>query len=232
MGISSVPAVTLAENPALDYRGARPVSADWVFARTGGEKSLTGRQVFNANGTFTVPPGVTRVYVTIVGGGAGGSAGGYGNYDESNGGYGGDGGNGGGAGKSAYALKLDVVPGESHAVVVGAGGAAGGAGGASGFGESNWRGGGVVGEGGKGVLGRASSGTGIYDIGGAAGGGGAGGNSLFGGGGAGGKASTNGNPGAGGVGAQYGAGGGGGGGGLKGTSGSNAGGAGIVVVEW
>ena len=85
-------------------------------------------QVFNANGTFAVPAGVTKVYVQMWGGGGAGSPG-----ILTAGGVGGGGG--------AYAGEImAVTPGANMSVVVGAGGAvgnnlqSGGAGGASMFG--------------------------------------------------------------------------------------------------
>lgn len=71
-------------------------------------------EVFDSDGTFTVPALVTQVEVEVVGGGAGGGG-------ASSGAVGAGGGGGGG-----YARKLvDVSPGASIAVTVGSGGAGG-----------------------------------------------------------------------------------------------------------
>lgn len=68
-------------------------------------------QVFTANGTFTIPAGVTGVKFTIIaGGGAGGGA------------TAGNGGAGGGAGGIAIKYLSGITPGNTIAVTVGAGG--------------------------------------------------------------------------------------------------------------
>ncbi len=77
----------------------------------GGGSGFSNVQVFTANGTFTVPAGVTNIMVEVIGGGGGGASG-------SAGGTRGCGGMGGGYGKSYFT----VVPGANHAVVIGAGG--------------------------------------------------------------------------------------------------------------
>ena len=82
---------------------------------------------FTASGGFVVPPGVSRVKVTVVGGGGAG-----GTHSSGPGG-------GGGAGGRAVKIVAGLVPGASVAVTVGAAGAAsaspgfGGAGGTSSF---------------------------------------------------------------------------------------------------
>ncbi|HEI2547331.1 TPA: tail fiber protein [Escherichia coli] len=78
-------------------------------------------QFFTANGTFTVPDGVTRVFVEILGGGGGGG-GGSGIPHATNDYYG-----FGGAGHNGE-LKLNIITvssGEKYAVTVGAGGVGG-----------------------------------------------------------------------------------------------------------
>lgn len=81
--------------------------------------SAGGQQIFTANGTFTVPAGVSRIFVTLLGGGGGGGGGGR---DASGvcipGG-------GGGAGEYKYRIPVAVTPGQSIAVTVGAGGTGG-----------------------------------------------------------------------------------------------------------
>ncbi len=81
----------------------------------------SGIQVFNSSGTFTVPPGVTTVYVTICGGGGGGTY-----YSSSY--Y------GGGAGEGYYRKKVIVRPNETINITVGIGGGDRQAGGVSSFG--------------------------------------------------------------------------------------------------
>jgi hypothetical protein len=71
-------------------------------------------QVFVADGTFIVPPGVTRVFLTMVGGGAGG--------------VGRQPGPGGGAGAMLINFPFSVTPGQSYVAVVGAGGVSNGSG--------------------------------------------------------------------------------------------------------
>lgn len=196
------------------------------------------KQVFTSSGTFTVPGGVSQLYVSAVagGGGAGGGAGSAGATSS----VGGGGGGGGGAGQSAQRQLLSVTPGQVISVSIGAGGGGGGGGAASGtaggtggagsntvIGTITLAGGGggaaggpltsnVVGGGGAGGGGGSgypggSDGTdGNYT-----GNGGASGSSPFGGGGKSGRAASTG-PGSngsnGGGGGGYGAGGGGGGG--------------------
>jgi hypothetical protein len=84
-------------------------SANYTSYVTG---SKLQSQTFTGSGTFTVPTGVTSVWVTMVGGGSGGGASTYGN-----------GAGGGGAG--AYMIKraVNVTPGSGVAVTIGGGGA-------------------------------------------------------------------------------------------------------------
>lgn len=76
-----------------------------------------GVQTFTSNGTFVVPEGVYKIFVTAAGGGGGG--GGYQNYGEFSGG-------GGGGGACVFKKAFSVTPGQSIAVTIGAGGAGGG----------------------------------------------------------------------------------------------------------
>ena len=72
--------------------------------------STTGLQLFTSSGTFTVPAGITKVYLTMIGGGCAGGA---------------TGGHGGGGGSSAPALinyPYAVIAGNSYTVTIGAGG--------------------------------------------------------------------------------------------------------------
>ncbi len=200
-------------------------------------------QEFLSSGTFTVPAGVTTVWVTMTGGGGSGSAnGGTGPYPT------------GGGAAGAYCVKQAVVvtPGASISVTIGAGGAAvahtsgnnvedpGNPGGATSFGSLSVSGGG----GGRGPVGANVGGAlGGYFVGnsqvlptscggkpGACGsfttGGGAGG--LFGDGGAGNVSSATGGAAA----ANSGAGGGSGATNTVNNSVSGAGGSGRCIVEW
>ncbi len=84
------------------------------------------RRTFLANGTMTVPAGVTEMHATALGGGGGGGGGFYGGFSAGDG-YGGAPGGGGGAAK-LYSATLVVQPGNTLDVTVGAGGAGGTAG--------------------------------------------------------------------------------------------------------
>lgn len=72
-------------------------------------------QVFNTNGSFTIPTGISKILVEAWGGGGGGAG------DDGDGGVGGG---GGGYGKEVF----DTTPGEVYTVVVGGGGTGGAAG--------------------------------------------------------------------------------------------------------
>lgn len=98
----------------------------WVALRAA---TGTYRQVFSASGTFVVPLGVTRVRAQVWGGGGGG--GGAANSAS------GFAGTGGGAGGYADRRRIDVTPGQSITVTIGAGGLAGPAGGSGGPGGSS-----------------------------------------------------------------------------------------------
>lgn len=83
-----------------------------------GGSGWTNVDVFTSDGTFTVPAGVTKIFVEVWGGGGGGV----------------DSTSGGGGGGGAYAAKfMDVAPGETKSVVVGSGGSQGIDGGDSSF---------------------------------------------------------------------------------------------------
>lgn len=72
---------------------------------------IGGSQTFTASGTFTVPPGVTKIYVTACGGGAGGSSA----TDSISG-------NGGGGGDYIFKKPYWVTPNETIQITVGKGG--------------------------------------------------------------------------------------------------------------
>ncbi|MDP2067497.1 MAG: hypothetical protein Q8K04_00905, partial [Lutibacter sp.] len=73
-------------------------------------------QTFDANGTFTVPAGVTSV--TVKAWGAGGGGGGSANVNNATGG-------GGGGGSYATKTSVAVVPGNTYSITVGSGGIGG-----------------------------------------------------------------------------------------------------------
>lgn len=219
---------------------------------------VSGNQVFTASGSFTVPFGVTKIYITAAaGGGGGGGSGGAVNNTS----FGGGGG-GGGAGQFVIKQSFSVTPGQTIGITPGSPGTAGlansatagqgfnggnggtttvgsllvlsggGFGGGGGFGSNVA----VGGTPGSGYPNGASGNDGSLNF--ATGLGGAGASGLFGGGGSGGKASR---------GtfssmlAASGFGGGGGGGGgiypngdASGIAGNNggAGAPGIVIIEW
>lgn len=189
-----------------------------------------GVLAFTSSGSFTVPPGVTTVYLTGCGGGGGGAA-----YYSSS--YGGG---GGGAGASCMKRAAAVTPGAAIIVTIGpqglagiATGAAGSSGGTTSFGALLTLAGGAGGvSGGQGGIGGTiSGGSGVGSPGqqgetcnriSSITSGGNGGSSMFGGGGTGGSAAVTPLPSSG-----YGSGGGGGGGG-QGSNGSG----GFLIVEW
>ncbi len=88
--------------------------------------SRSGRARFEVSGTFTVPAGVTAIYVSACAGGGGGGGGGV-RQGKTNGGasYTAAGGGGGGAGQSIQRVRFAVVPGTAIPIILGAGGAAG-----------------------------------------------------------------------------------------------------------
>ncbi|EAT9967854.1 phage tail protein [Salmonella enterica] len=79
-------------------------------------------QFFTANGTFTVPDGVTQVFVEMLGGGGGGGGGGH--TSNTDGLLYCSGGNAGKSGKPEIAI-VPVIAGNNYPVTVGAGGASG-----------------------------------------------------------------------------------------------------------
>ena len=186
--------------------------------------SIPTIQAFTASGTFTVPAGVTKVMVTVVGAGGGG---------------GGDSGSaagaGGGAGGAAIKTITGLTPGDTVAVTIGAGGAGvssgtAATGGTSSFGAYCSATGGTGGRGNGGDFGIGGSGTGgdiNYTGGGGTSNGGGGGNSILGGGGGGRGTTSNGVGGAGSANT-----GGGGGGGHSSPNAGGAGGSGVVIVQY
>jgi hypothetical protein len=189
----------------------------WQTAQGG----FANMQVFPSSGTFTVPSGITKVKVTVVGGGGNGAAStSSGTISITS-----TGGGGGGGGGTAIEIISGLTPLSTVSVTVG------GAAGTSSFGAFCSATGGGNASGISGGNGGAGSG-GNLDIGGADGGNGntipsgsngviirgTGGSSFLGGGG---RIGNNGK--------QYG---GGGGGGLNFNGSGTSGAAGVVVVEW
>ncbi len=190
--------------------------------------SISGFQIFTSDGNFTAPQGVTKVYLTMVGGGGGGGAGS------------GNPACGGGGGGGGYIINYPytVIPGNSYAVDVGAGGAASSDGADTTFDSAVTAGKGTKGgdaaspTGGAGGGGLDGSGTtpGGYVM---KGGNGADGTGSIGGGGGGspfgaGGAGADSNPETGGAGSGYGSGGGGG----KGTASGGVGKSGLAIVAY
>ena len=190
------------------------------------------KQRFTSDGTFTVPLGVTTVYVSGAGAGGGGAGVNAGTR----------GGGGGGGGQCVIAESISVTPGAAIAVGIGTGGSGGGAGINGNSGSKATTFGGLLslaaGSGGNYSTGAGGSSGGS---GGSAGGwgggqsgvdtltGGIGGGTCFGMGGAGGNAYSQ----IGQVGSGYGSGGGGGGQLLAGTQGAGGDGRpGFLLVEW
>lgn len=78
---------------------------------------VPGSQTFTSNGTFTVPPGVTTIYLYGAGGGAGaGNVVDGGRNDD----YGGAG--AGSSGQKVYGFPINVSPGQQFGVTIGGGG--------------------------------------------------------------------------------------------------------------
>jgi hypothetical protein len=107
--LPTTPTITAASNPAFDNSTTSPASTDWVQGLVA-QSVLGGLQVFDSDGTFNVPSGVTKVKVRISGpGGNGGAA------SNGSGQIQGGGGSGGGYGEGYFT----VTPGDSIAVTVG-----------------------------------------------------------------------------------------------------------------
>lgn len=107
--ISAPPAGSVLYNTttsSLEYYGG----SGWLKA--GGSSGLA---LFESNGTFVVPQGVTKIYVTAAGGGGGGSGGCASGRS----------GSGGGSGAAVYKQAYTVTPLQSLAITIGAGGTAG-----------------------------------------------------------------------------------------------------------
>jgi hypothetical protein len=195
------------------------------------EYTKHGTQVFVSSGTFTVPLGVTTIYITGCAAGGNGAAGSV---------YGGGG--GGGGGEWAYKNPLSVVPGSSYTVTIGAVGAVTSIGsfqlnyGANGVARGSGTGG-TGGAGGSLSMGRGAGGSGGDFYGrpgqnGLATGGTCNSDSAQGGGGGGGSFGGGGNSTDSIAGLNGGYGGGGGGGCTSGSAAGGSGGPGILIIEW
>ncbi len=98
---------------------AAPIWSSFITTASTVNGCFTNWQLFTANGTFTVPAGITKIKVCVYGGGAGGCSG----YTNSQ-----LGGGGGGAGGYAEGI-FTVVSLSNYAVTIGAGGSGGASGG-------------------------------------------------------------------------------------------------------
>ena len=90
-----------------------------TWASTAPSTSATGSsgESFTSSGTFTIPTGVTRIKVTVVGGGGGGSGGGGFGQNATR--------SAGGGGATAIKWLSGLTPGNTLSVTVGSGGTAG-----------------------------------------------------------------------------------------------------------
>ncbi|ECG4947653.1 phage tail protein [Salmonella enterica subsp. enterica serovar Llandoff] len=98
------------------------VKAAYDKASAAAPANHTHYQFFTANGTFTVPNGVTQVFVEMLGGGGGGGGGGH--ASNTDGLLYCSGGNAGKGGEPEIAI-VPVITGNNYPVTVGAGGASG-----------------------------------------------------------------------------------------------------------
>lgn len=83
--------------------------------------SVNRQQKFTASGSFTVPDGVTTIYLTGCAAGGGGASGATNNGGQSSL-VGGGGGGGGGAGQSIIKQAYSVTPGQTLTITIGSGG--------------------------------------------------------------------------------------------------------------
>ena len=82
----------------------------WSGSAWAAVSAISNIQIFTGSGTFTAPTGITKVYVSMCGGGASGGNGTQGNTG------------GGGAGESLLNFPYTVVPGNNYTVTIGAAG--------------------------------------------------------------------------------------------------------------
>lgn len=122
---SAVKAAMDSANSALEKANSAISQASGAINQaTADARYLTSMRVFESNGVFTVPAGVTSVYVQVIGGGGGGAGGRTGNrltspYADID-----NIGGGGKKGKHIFII-LPVKPNSNIPVVIGAGGLAG-----------------------------------------------------------------------------------------------------------
>jgi hypothetical protein len=112
IGNGSNSATRLAIGTSGQVLTSNGTTASWGAASAAGA-SLSA-QVFTSNGTFTIPTGVTKLKITVVGGGGGGG--------------GGTVGGGGGAGGAAISYLSSLTPGNTLSVTIGASGTGGASG--------------------------------------------------------------------------------------------------------
>ncbi len=93
---------------------AAPIWSLFITTASASNGCFTNWQLFTANGTFTVPAGITKIKVCVYGGGAGGG-GGSSNH------YGGGGGGAGGYAEGTYT----VIPGTNYTITIGNAGTGG-----------------------------------------------------------------------------------------------------------
>ena len=114
----------LDEKISTIIRASMELIADYV--PTGQGNNFTTMQILTGDGNWTVPDGVTRARITLIGGGAGGEAGGAGSAGSlSAPGSGGAAGSGGLPGKVFTVTRENLVPGSQIAFACGTGGASG-----------------------------------------------------------------------------------------------------------
>lgn len=102
------------QNNLSEISSAGPDAVNSAIAHLG--ISVRGIQTFTSSGSFTVPDGVTTLYLSGCAGGGGGGGGGGNPTTGSSGG----GGGGGGAGNIAINQSVTVVPGQTYTVTIGA----------------------------------------------------------------------------------------------------------------
>ena len=107
-------------DPITDNDGTAAANSD---ARVMTQKAVVTKlaaktQLFTSSGTYTVPAGVSTIYISGVAAGGNGGAGGAGSGNST--GYGGGAGGGGGAGDSVVKQPFSVTPGTVLTVTIGA----------------------------------------------------------------------------------------------------------------
>ncbi|MBP2655186.1 MAG: hypothetical protein H6Q73_2755 [Firmicutes bacterium] len=112
---------TIALAGAVTGSGTFDGSGDLSITTSAGTVTPHGKSMFTSSGTFTVPTGVTTVYVSAISGGGGGGGGCIAGSTSVQG----AGGGGGGAGQFIICTPKTVVSGETITVTIGSGGAGG-----------------------------------------------------------------------------------------------------------